>query len=189
MSKLTFIPTPFEGLWLIDAPRFTDARGYFSETFRADSFAAATGMAPVFVQDNESLSCRGVVRGLHFQTGEASQAKLVRVVEGVIVDVAVDLRRSSPTFGRHFAVELSADNGRQLFVPRGFAHGFAVLSERARFLYKVDNYYNPAAERSIRFDDPALAIEWPVAPADRLLSPKDLAAPSFAEIVASGELF
>lgn len=186
---MKYTHTPFDGLWLLEPKRFADARGYFCETFRADEFAAATGIDTCFVQDNESCSCRGVVRGLHFQAGDAAQAKLVRVVEGKIVDVALDLRRNSPTFGRHFAVELSAENGLQLFVPRGFAHGFAVLSNTAKFLYKVDNYYCPAAERSIRIDDPALGIDWPVPAGERILSPKDLAAPSLSEVLAAEPLF
>ncbi len=186
---MKYTSTPFEGLWLIEPKRFADARGYFCETFRADDFAVATGLNPIFVQDNESLSCRGVMRGLHFQAGEAAQAKLVRVVEGTIVDVAVDLRRNSPTFGRYFSAELSAENGLQLFVPRGFAHGFAVLSERAKFLYKVDNYYCPAAERSIRLDDPTVGIAWPIPAAERILSPKDLAAPTLAQVIATEPLF
>lgn len=178
---MKFISTSLQGVWIIEPCRHGDERGYFCETFREDLFEAATGLRPRFVQDNESVSCRGVVRGLHYQAGDASQAKLVRVAEGVIVDVAVDLRRSSPTFGRHIAVELDAESGRQLFVPRGFAHGFAVLSARARFLYKVDNYYCPSAERSVRFDDPALGIQWPVERSAMVLSAKDAAAPAFGE--------
>ena len=178
---MKYTPLALEGVWLIEPQRHGDSRGYFCETFRADSFEAATGIRPNFVQDNESVSRRGVVRGLHYQAGEASQAKLVRVTSGCIVDVAVDLRRSSPTFGRHICVELSADNGCQLYIPRGFAHGFAVLSESAQFQYKVDNYYNPAAERSLRFDDPTVGVEWPVAESDMILSAKDLAGHAFAD--------
>lgn len=170
---MKYTPTFIPDLWLIEPERHADSRGYFCETFRAADFIRATGIDTTFVQDNESLSVRGVVRGLHYQAGEASQAKLVRVTEGAILDVAVDLRRSSPTFGRYFATELSADNGRQLFVPRGFAHGFAVLSDVAKFLYKVDNYYCPEAERTLLLTDPAIAVEWPVAEADRILSAKD----------------
>lgn len=178
---MKYTPLALEGVWLIEPQRHGDSRGYFCETFRADSFEAATGIRPNFVQDNESVSRRGVVRGLHYQAGEASQAKLVRVTSGCIVDVAVDLRRSSPTFGRHICVELSADNGCQLYIPRGFAHGFAVLSESAQFQYKVDNYYNPAEERSLRFDDPTVGVEWPVAEPDMILSAKDLAGRAFAD--------
>lgn len=171
---MQYTPTDIDGVWLISPDRHYDRRGYFSETFRADLFEAATGIAPHFVQENESESQRGVVRGLHYQAGAAAQAKLVRCCLGTIVDVAVDIRPGSPTFGRHIAVELSHDNGLQLYIPRGFAHGFAVISDLARFIYKVDNYYCPSAERCIRYDDPALAIAWPVAAAERILSPKDL---------------
>lgn len=176
---MKFTPLQLHGVWLIEPVRHGDARGYFCETFRADLFEAATGLRPDFVQDNESMSHRGVVRGLHYQAGPHSQAKLVRVVEGSIVDIAVDLRRSSPTFGRHITVPLSAESGRQLFIPRGFAHGFAVLSPTARFLYKTDNYYWPYAERCIRFDDPAIGVVWPLAADEMLLSPKDLAGAAF----------
>lgn len=170
-----------EGVWLMEPVRYGDARGYFCETFRARDFLDATGLCSDFVQDNESLSRRGVVRGLHYQLGEHSQGKYVRVTAGRIVDVVVDIRRSSPTFGRHVAVELSADNGLQLFIPRGFAHGFAVLSETAKFEYKTDNYYCPEAERCIRFDDPDLAIEWPLKREEMILSDKDLAGTAFAD--------
>lgn len=132
------------------------------------------------------MSSQGVVRGLHFQLPPCSQAKLVRVSRGRVLDVAVDLRHGSPTFGRHVAIELSGDNARQVFVPRGFAHGFAVLSEYAQFQYKVDRYYNPASESSIRFDDPDLGIDWQVSPDSMILSPKDVAAPSFADFLARG---
>lgn len=178
---MNFTETDIPGVWIIDPERHGDARGYFSETFRADLFEQATGLRPDFVQDNESRSGKGVLRGLHWQAEPHSQAKLVRVVEGAIVDVAVDLRPGSKTFGRHVMVELSADNGRQLFIPRGFAHGFLVLSDNARFLYKTDNYYCPAAERSLRFNDPTLGIKWPLPESELHLSPKDLAAPFFGE--------
>ena len=150
------------------------------ETYRQEDFDANIGNT-VFVQDNESKSSYGVVRGLHYQKGEWSQAKLVRVLEGKVLDVAVDLRPSSETFGKYVAVELSAENKRQLFVPRGFAHGFAVLSDTAVFAYKVDNKYMPSAEAAIRFDDPDIGIEWPVAAKDMILSAKDLNAKSFKE--------
>jgi dTDP-4-dehydrorhamnose 3,5-epimerase len=145
------------------------------ETWREEDFNAHVGYAVHFVQDNQSLSSRGVLRGLHYQKGAASQAKLVRVLQGSVVDVAVDLRRDSPTFGHHVIVELSEDNKRQLFIPRGFAHGFQVLSEKAVFTYKVDNRYAPETECSIRFDDPSLAIQWPImGEGEVLLSEKDL---------------
>lgn len=158
-----------------------DARGYFMETFRLDEFRR--NVADVeFVQDNESCSCsRGVVRGLHFQAPPFAQAKLVRCVEGRVLDVAVDIRRGSPTFGRHIAVELSADNHLQLFIPRGFAHGFAVLSERAIFQYKCDNYYSPSSEGGLSLADPALGIDWQVDLSRAILSAKDSAYPAFKD--------
>ena len=180
---MKYIPTIIPDVWIMEPERHVDARGWFCETYRAADFAAATGLNPVFVQDNESLSCRGVIRGLHFQAGEAAQAKLVRVTAGAIVDVVLDIRPGSPTFGQHIMVELSAENGRQLFMPRGMAHGFCVISEQARFQYKVDNYWAPAAERTIRPDDPALAIAWPIPVEARILSPKDALAHSFADVV------
>lgn len=176
LMKFTSLEIP--GVWLIEPNRFGDDRGYFEEAWKKDEFEAVVG--PVeFVQDNESLSRRGVLRGLHYQRGEASQAKLVRVSRGTVIDVAVDLRRGSSTYGRHVAVELSASNGRQLFIPRGFAHGFLVMSDEAQFQYKVDNRYAPETEASIRFDDPDLAIKWPVDGMKLILSPKDMAAETF----------
>lgn len=178
---MTFERTALDGVWLITPRRFGDARGYFVESFREDLFHQHIGHVH-FLQDNESVSSRGVLRGLHYQQGPAAQAKLVRVSRGAVLDVAVDLRHSSPTFLRHIAVELSAENGRQLFIPRGFAHGFLVLSDTAQFQYKVDNAYCPAAEASVRYDDPELAIAWPIAPGTTpLLSPKDLAALPLAQ--------
>ena len=150
------------------------------ETYRQEDFDANVGPT-VFVQDNESCSSYGVVRGLHYQKGEWSQAKLVRVLQGKVLDVAVDLRRSSATFGKYVAVELSDENKRQLFIPRGFAHGFAVLSDIAVFAYKVDNKYMPSAEAGIRFDDPAIGIDWPIAKEDMLLSEKDRTAVSLKD--------
>ncbi|MDE6611785.1 MAG: dTDP-4-dehydrorhamnose 3,5-epimerase [Muribaculaceae bacterium] len=179
---MKFSTTELEGVWLIEPERHRDRRGYFCETFRADLFEAATGVRPCFVQENESQSCRNVVRGLHYQAGDAAQAKLVRVSEGAIVDVAVDLRPGSPTYGRHICVELSEENGRQLYIPRGFAHGFAVLSESARFQYKTDNYYCPEAERTIRPDDATIGVAWPIPKADMILSEKDLAGKTLKEI-------
>lgn len=170
------------GVWTITPRRFGDARGYFMESFKLQEFIDHIG-AVEFVQDNESMSTRGVLRGLHFQKGEWSQSKLVRVSQGAVLDVAVDLRKDSPTFGHHVAVELTAENGRQLFIPRGFAHGFLVLSDTAQFQYKVDNVYAPQAEATLRFDDPALGIEWPSLEGVELnLSPKDLKGISLAEV-------
>lgn len=169
---MEFERTSIDGVWVITPRRFGDERGYFMESWKKSEFEAHVG--PVeFVQDNESVSSRGVLRGLHFQKGEWSQAKLVRVSRGAVLDVAVDLRGDSPTFGQHVAVELSADNGRQLFIPRGFAHGFLVLSDVAQFQYKVDNVYAPQSEATLLFDDPALGIDWPVDGLTLLLSAKD----------------
>ena len=170
---MTFTELDIPGVWTIEPRRFGDSRGYFMESFRLDEFQNHIG--PVrFIQDNESFSSLGVLRGLHFQKGRYSQAKLVRVSQGRVLDVAVDLREGSPTFGRHVAVELSADNALQLFIPRGFAHGFLVLSPEAQFQYKVDNAYAPHSEATLRFDDPALGIDWPHLPVDFSLSAKDL---------------
>ena len=183
---MTFIPTEIEGVWIVEPKKFGDARGYFMETFKQAEFEAATGIAPGFVQDNESMSKYGVLRGLHFQRGAHAQSKLVRVVRGRVLDVAVDIRRGSPTFGRHVSVELSGDNKRQFFVPRGFAHGFSVLSDEAVFQYKCDNLYAPESEGAIAWDDPALGIDWHLAPGDVVLSPKDSCHPRLEE---AAELF
>ena len=153
---MNFIEQDIKGVWVIEPKRFGDKRGYFSEVFKQQEFDDHVGHVD-FVQDNESFSTRGVLRGLHFQRGEWSQAKLVRVSRGAVLDVAVDLRQGSPTWGRHVAVVLDADTGRQMFIPRGFAHGFAVLSDVAQFQYKVDNLYAPHSEATLRFDEPALA--------------------------------
>ena len=169
--KFTELSIP--GVWMIEPKRFGDARGYFMESFKLDEFRSMVGDV-TFVQDNESLSTMGVLRGLHYQKGEHSQAKLVRVSRGAVLDVVVDLRGDSPTFGRHLSVELTAENARQLFIPRGMAHGFVVLSDVAQFQYKVDNYYAPQAEATLRYDDPALGIDWRLAPDELLLSPNDM---------------
>jgi dTDP-4-dehydrorhamnose 3,5-epimerase len=171
-NNMEYKETDIKGVWVIEPKVFNDARGYFFEAWKKEEFESHIGSVN-FVQDNESKSSRGVLRGLHYQKGEFSQAKLVRVISGTVIDVAVDIRRSSPTFGRYVAVELSAENKRQLFIPRGMAHGFLVLSDEAVFTYKVDNVYAPQAEASIRFDDPTIGIEWPIDPAEMLLSPKD----------------
>lgn len=162
--------------------RHGDARGWFSETFRAD-LLAASGIANGFVQDNQSFSVpKGTIRGLHFQLRPVAQAKLVRVLAGSILDVAVDLRRGSPTFGRHVAVRLDAAQGEQLFVPAGFAHGFCTLEPDTMIAYKVDAYYSREHDRAIAWDDPDLAIDWPVTPAEAQLSDKDRAAPRLADM-------
>ncbi len=169
---MDIIPTRLDGVVILEPRIFGDARGYFFESFSQREFEEK--VRPIrFVQDNESKSSYGVLRGLHYQKPPFSQSKLVRVVKGAVLDVAVDIRRGSPTFGQHVAVELTAENHRQLFIPRGFAHGFAVLSEEAVFQYKCDNFYEPQAEGAIAWDDPALGIDWKL-PADAvLLSDKD----------------
>lgn len=170
---MEYLETDIKGVYIIQPRVFNDERGYFFESWKRDEFEAHVGKVE-FVQDNESKSSYGVLRGLHYQTGDYSQAKLVRVISGRVLDVAVDLRQSSPTFGRHVMVELSSDNKRQLFIPRGMAHGFLVLSNEAIFNYKVDNVYAPQHEASIRWDDETVGIQWPIAPEDVLTSEKDL---------------
>lgn len=172
--------TEIEGVYVIEPKVFNDQRGYFFEAWKKEEFEAHIGKVD-FIQDNESKSSRGVLRGLHYQKGELSQAKLVRVIKGSVFDVTVDIRKSSPTFGKYVAVELSEDNKRQLFIPRGMAHGFLVLSDEAVFTYKVDNVYAPQAEASIRFDDPTIGINWPIAKEEMLLSAKDEHGKNFEE--------
>lgn len=178
---MKFIEQHIKGVWVIEPERFGDKRGYFSEVFKQGEFDDHVGHVD-FIQDNESFSSQGVLRGLHFQRGEFSQAKLVRVSQGTVLDVAVDLRAGSPTRGEHVAVELSSDTGRQLFIPRGFAHGFVVLSDVAQFQYKVDNIYAPQSEATLRFDDSALGIDWRITPEEMLLSEKDLLGLSLEEL-------
>ena len=173
--------TAIEGVWVIEPRVFADQRGYFFEAWKQADFDQHIGHHVEFIQDNESKSSYGVLRGLHYQKGEFSQAKLVRVIKGRVLDVAVDIRKSSPTFGKHVAVELSEDNKRQLFIPRGFAHGFLVLSKEAIFTYKVDNVYAPQHEASIRWNDEDIAINWPVDPKDVLKNEKDLKAASLKD--------
>jgi dTDP-4-dehydrorhamnose 3,5-epimerase len=162
-----------------------DARGYFIETFNQRDFNAASGLDILFVQDNQSRSSKGVLRGLHMQRGASAQAKLVRVLEGSVLDIAVDLRKGSPSFGQHFAIELTADNHKQFFVPAGFAHGFVVLSDAATFFYKVDKFYEPGNEVGIMYNDPALNIDWKIADSEIILSEKDKTLGSFADYAAS----
>lgn len=181
-TTMNYIPTQIDGVYIVEPKRFGDARGYFMETFRLEEFRRNVAPGIEFVQTNESVSTRGVLRGLHFQKGEFSQAKLVRVSQGTVIDVIVDLRPESPTFGKHVAVELSAENARQLFVPRRFAHGFIVLSDVAQFQYMVDNVYAPQAEATLRFDDPELGINWPLPASELNLSEKDLRGYSLAQI-------
>ena len=175
------IETGIEGVVILEPRVFEDSRGYFFESFNQEEFEIAVGQVN-FVQDNESKSSYGVVRGLHFQKGEYAQAKLVRVVKGSVLDVAVDIREGSPTFGKHVAVELTGENHLQLFLPRGIAHGFSVLSEEAVFQYKCDNFYCPSAEGAIAWDDPDIGIDWRI-PRDKvILSAKDSNHPRLSEI-------
>ena len=174
---MNVIDTDISGVKILEPRILGDSRGYFFESFRASDVDSLLGCHVEFVQENQSRSCRGVVRGLHFQLPPHAQAKLVRVVEGTVLDVAVDLRRNSPTYGRHVAVELSAANCRQLFIPRGFAHGFAVLSDFATFIYKCDNYYAPQSEGGILWNDPTVAIDWRLSADEIILSEKDLRHP------------
>lgn len=182
------LETGIEGVVIIEPDVFGDSRGYFMESYSEVRYGRE--VRPVrFVQDNESKSCYGVLRGLHFQRGEHAQSKLVRVVTGRVLDVAVDVRVGSPTFGRWVGVELSGENKRQLFIPRGFAHGFAVLSDEAIFQYKCDNLYAPQSEGAIAWNDPAIGINWGIPEADIILSEKDRRHPTLAEAAAQGILF
>ncbi|MBQ9585298.1 MAG: dTDP-4-dehydrorhamnose 3,5-epimerase [Muribaculaceae bacterium] len=169
---MEFQELDIKGVWLIKPKRFGDSRGYFSETWKQGEFEANVGKVN-FIQDNESFSTYGVLRGLHLQRGHWSQAKLVRVSIGEVLDVALDLRPDSPTYGHHVAVRLTHEGGEQLFIPRGFAHGFVVLSHQAQFQYKVDNVYAPQSEMTIAFNDPDLGIDWLIDPQEMLLSDKD----------------
>lgn len=177
---MNVIKTDIEGVVVIEPRVFDDARGYFFESYSKRRFDEV--VRPIeFVQDNESMSTRGVIRGLHFQRPPFSQSKLVRCVRGAVLDVVVDIRRGSPTYGRHIAVELTDENRRQLFVPRGFAHGFAVLSDEAVFQYKCDSYYHPESEGGISIADHSLGIDWRIDPAEAILSEKDLRNPMFSD--------
>jgi len=172
--------TPIPGLILLEPDVFPDSRGYFFESYNREKYLSL-GITELFVQDNESLSFRGVIRGLHYQLEPAAQTKLVRVISGTVFDVAVDLRKNSPTFGHWYGVELSGENKLQMLIPKGFAHGLSVLSPSALFAYKCDQLYNRTLERSIRFDDPELDIDWKIPVADRIVSEKDRSAPFFAK--------
>ena len=174
--------TKLKGCFIIEPKIFGDERGYFFESYKEELFEKVIGYTINFIQDNQSLSSYGVLRGLHFQNGEYAQAKLVRVLKGAVMDVAVDIRPESTTYGQHVAVELSEENKKQLFVPRGFAHGFIVLSETAEFFYKVDNIYEPTQEGGILFSDKDLAIDWKVPLASIQLSDKDKILPTINEL-------
>ena len=178
---MKFIRTAIPDVIIIEPQVFGDERGYFSETFRQDKLEDFLGYKLNFCQDNESKSDYGVLRGLHYQLSPFPQTKLVRVIHGNVLDVAVDARKGSPTFGQHVAIELSSENKRQLFVPRGFAHGFVVLSESATFAYKVDNYYSPQCDTGIAFDDAFLGIDWKLPKEQLKLSEKDQKQQKFAE--------
>ncbi len=173
------IETKLKGCFIIEPRVFNDERGYFYESFNSSVFNEITGMNTLFVQDNESYSTKGVLRGLHFQEGDYAQAKLVRVIKGSVLDVAVDIRKGSSTYGEYIALELSEDNKRQLFVPRGFAHGFVVLSETTIFSYKCDNFYNKESERGIIYNDETLNVDWQLPNNQLILSEKDLLLPKF----------
>lgn len=177
---MNYIKTEIDGVFIIEPKVFNDSRGYFFEAFKYSDFKEYVGQVS-FIQDNESKSSYGVLRGLHYQKGDFSQAKLVRVIKGRVLDVAVDLRKDSSTFGKHVMVELSDENKKQFFIPRGFAHGFLVLSDEAIFTYKVDNVYSPESEASIRFDDPDLNINWPIDSNDIQTSQKDLNGVAFKD--------
>lgn len=170
---MNFIPTKLEGCFIIEPKVIKDERGYFMESFNENTFQKGTNQKVHFVQDNQSFSSKGVLRGLHYQTGEHAQAKLVRVLQGEVLDIAVDIRPESNTFGEYVAVLLSGENQTQFFVPRGFAHGFLVLSETATFFYKCDNFYNKESEGGIIFNDPTIVIDWQFPTVDLLISDKD----------------
>lgn len=172
-----------KGVWVIEPKVFNDSRGYFTETYKEADFEKHVGKIN-FIQDNESKSSKGVIRGLHYQINEHAQAKLVRVIQGAVLDVAVDIRKNSPTYGKYVAVELSGENKKQLFVPRGFAHGFVVLSDSVIFTYKVDNVYSPENERTILWSDPTINIQWDIKEENLNISDKDRLGKPFSEVVA-----
>ena len=179
---MPFHPTPFPGLLVFEPRVFPDERGYFFESYNSRTWEEA-GVTMQFVQDNQARSTRGVLRGLHYQTGDMAQAKLVCVLEGEVLDVVVDIREDSPTYGQWYGIRLSAENKKQLLVPRGFAHGYVVLSETAEFFYKCDNFYSKAHEGGIRFDDPGLHINWEFDLSKAIVAEKDLALPYFGSHV------
>ena len=178
---MKYIEQPIPGVWLLEPTVYSDSRGYFLEAFKKEEFERHIGKTD-FIQDNESKSSYGVLRGLHYQKGEFAQAKLVRVIMGEVLDVAVDIRKDSPTFGKHVAVLLSGENKKQFFIPRGFAHAFLVLSPETVFTYKVDNIYAPQAEAGIIYNDPQIAIDWNIREEELLLSEKDRKLPKLTEI-------
>ncbi|MGZ0015680.1 dTDP-4-dehydrorhamnose 3,5-epimerase [Yeosuana sp. AK3] len=173
--------TKLKGCFILQPTVFKDSRGYFFESFNQQKFNESIGLNINFIQDNESFSVKGTLRGLHYQKGEFAQAKLVRVIKGKVLDIAVDIRKSSPTFGEHISLELSEDNKQQLFIPRGFAHGFVVLSDTAIFSYKCDNFYNKESEGGIIYNDKSLNIDWKLEESELIFSEKDLELPWFKE--------
>lgn len=181
---MPFITCDIEGLVIVEPKVFEDSRGYFFESYNQQQFQQA-GIRANFVQDNQSKSSYGVIRGLHYQMNPHAQAKLVRVLEGTILDVAVDIRKASPTYGQHFAIELSAENKKQLFIPEGFAHGFSVLSETAVVMYKCNTFYNKESEGGIRYNDPQLAIDWKVDLSKAVVSEKDQQLPNFKNAISN----
>lgn len=181
---MTIKTTDIEGVVIVEPQVFGDRRGYFFESFHAERYAEALSLTDPFVQDNESRSRYGVIRGLHFQKPPYSQAKLIRVVSGEVLDVAVDLRRGSKTYGKYVSVTLSGENHLQLYLPRGIAHGFSVLSQEVVFQYKCDNYYHPESEGAIAWNDPAIGVDWQIPPQDVILSDKDSHNPLLADIVS-----
>tara|TARA_R110002033_G_scaffold169897_3_gene211430 strand:+ start:230325 stop:230870 length:546 start_codon:yes stop_codon:yes gene_type:complete len=178
---MTIKETHLKGCFIIEPRVFKDVRGYFFESFNAKEISNSLGLQVNFVQDNESYSSKGVIRGLHYQTGAFAQTKLIRVLSGAVLDVVVDIRKDSLTYGQHFSIELSGENKKQLFIPKGFAHGFSVLSDTATFFYKCDNYYNKEAEKGIIFNDTTLNIDWKVPVENAILSSKDLLLPNFSD--------
>ncbi|WP_055436213.1 dTDP-4-dehydrorhamnose 3,5-epimerase [Lacinutrix algicola] len=180
---MNVLETKLKGCFVIEPKIFEDKRGYFFESFNLKQFQKLTKSNTVFIQDNESYSTKGVLRGLHYQTGKYAQAKLVRVVKGKVLDVAVDLRRNSKTYGEHFSIELSEENKKQLFVPRGFAHGFIVLSDTAIFSYKCDNYYNKDSEEGVIYNDVDLNIDWKLPENELIVSEKDIILPTLNNAV------
>jgi dTDP-4-dehydrorhamnose 3,5-epimerase len=180
---MKIVETNLSGCFVIEPKLFHDARGYFMESFNEKTLQELLKIDVHFVQDNQSLSTKGVLRGLHYQTGIHAQAKLVRVLEGSVLDIALDIRPNSPTYGQHFSIELSAENQKQLFIPKGFAHGFLVLSERATFFYKCDTYYHKEAEAGIKHDDPSLNIDWNFPKDELIISEKDATQPLFENAV------
>jgi dTDP-4-dehydrorhamnose 3,5-epimerase len=178
---MNIVHTKLSGCFILEPRVIGDERGYFYESYNKNGFKALSGQDVNFVQDNQSFSRRGVLRGLHYQYGEAAQAKLVRVISGAVLDVAVDLRRESPTFGQHVSVTLTSDNKRQLFVPRGFAHGFVVLSPEAEFFYKCDNFYSKEHEGGISYNDTTLNIDWQLPAGELIISEKDAVLPALKD--------